>query len=112
MPAGPAELARTEAVNLALDPAAVIDPATTRRLEGDPATTRRIGPDSALLGPAPGAALRRNPLYADGTRRWPQERWAAEYGPRASGYLPQRWLDLPADSGVRRRLLLDLPETW
>jgi hypothetical protein len=71
-----------------------------------------VRPDPALLGPAPGAALRPNPLYSNGTRRWPQERWAAEYGSRASGYLPERWLDLPADSAVRRRLLLDLPEAW
>jgi SAM-dependent methyltransferase len=102
-PADRAALAGTEAVNLALDPVAAVT---------DPATTRRVRPDPALLGPAPGAALRPNPLYSNGTRRWPQERWAAEYGSRVSGYLPERWLDLPADSAVRRRLLLDLPEAW
>jgi SAM-dependent methyltransferase len=88
-----AELAATEALGLALDTGAVTS-------------------DPALLGPAPGAALRRNPLYAEGVRRWPQERWAAEYGPRAAAYLPERWTDLPAGSAVRRRLLLDLPEAW
>jgi SAM-dependent methyltransferase len=86
-------LAATEAVGLALDAGA-------------------SAPDPALLGPAPGTALRRNPLYRNGSRRWPQERWAAEYGPRAETYLPERWTDLPTDVAVRRRLLLDLPEAW
>ncbi len=93
VPADPPALAATEAVNLALDAAA-------------------SPPQPALLGPAPGVPLHRNPLYADGTRRWPQERWAAEYGPRAAAYLPQRWTELPADGAARRRLLLDLPEAW
>jgi SAM-dependent methyltransferase len=92
-PATADALAATEALGLALDDAAA--------------------PDPALLGPAPGAVLRRNPLYADGVRHWPQERWAVEYGPRAAAYLPERWTDdLPADSAVLRRLLLDLPEAW
>ena len=81
----------TEAVNLALDSAA---------------------PDPALLAPQPGAGLRPNPLYADGVRRWPGERWAAEYGPRAQAYLPEHWTDLPPAEAVRRRLFLDLPEAW
>ncbi len=92
-PADAAALAATEALGLALD-------------------TGAAPPDPALLGPAPGAALRRNPLYADGVRRWPHERWAAEYGPRAATYLPERWADLPAAEAARRRLLLDLPEAW
>lgn len=92
-PAGAAALARTEAVTLALD-------------------TGAAAPDPALLGPAPSAALRRNPLYVDDVRRWPGERWAAEYGPRAAEYLPPRWKDLPRADAVRRRLLVDLPEAW
>ncbi len=52
-----------------------------------------------------------NPLYQGGLLTWPNERYAAEYGPR-SGYLPERWPDpLPADA-ARRRLLVDLPEQW
>ena len=39
-------------------------------------------------------------------------RWAAEYGPRAETYLPERWTDLPPDDAVHRRLVLDLPEAW
>lgn len=69
-------------------------------------------PDPALLTPPPGAVLRRNPLYVDGVRTWPHERWAAEYGPRASTYLPERWTEPPVEEAVRRRLLLDLPEAW
>lgn len=83
----------TEAVNLALD-------------TGDAA------PAPALLGPAPGVPLQPNPLYADGLRRWPGDRWAAEYGPRAETYLPERWTDLPAAEAARLRLRLDLPEAW
>ena len=92
-PADAVDLEATEAVNLALDHT------------GAP-------PDPALLAPAPGVALRRNPLYADGPRRWPGDRWSAEYGPRASTYLPERWADLPAADAARRRLLVDLPEAW
>ena len=94
--AGPG-LDATEAVNLALDLASA-------------------PPDPALLGPAAGVPLRPNPLYGDpagdGARRWPGDRWAAEYGARAATYLPERRTDPPADSAVRRRLLLDLPESW
>jgi SAM-dependent methyltransferase len=88
-----AALAATEAVNLALD--------------GSDAP-----PEPALLAPSTGAVLAPNPLYADGGRRWPGDRWAAEYGRRASTYLPERWTELPLEDAVRRRLLLDLPEAW
>lgn len=78
------------------------------------------GPASpGVLGlPPAGSALRRNPLYADGTRiAWPSERYALEYGPRAT-YRPTT--DAPAaaalDPGTReharRRELVDLPERW
>ncbi len=75
-------------------------------------------PDPTLLGPAAGVPLRPNPLYVDGVRRWPHERWAAEYGPRAATYLPERWdggVHHAAGGGnhaVRTRLLLDLPGAW
>jgi SAM-dependent methyltransferase len=72
----------------------------------------RAGGDPTLLGPPAGAPLRPNPLYVDGVRTWPHERWAQEYGPRAATYLPERWTDLPEADAVRRRLLLDLPEEW
>ena len=52
-----------------------------------------------------------NPLYEGGELRWPSERYAQEYGPRAD-YLPERWPEsLPPDA-ARRRLLVDLPERW
>lgn len=63
------------------------------------------GPDLGV----PAGPVRANPLYVDGVRTWPSERWAQEYA-RAADYLPQRWADLP--DAVRRRLLLDLPERW
>ncbi|RKN47933.1 class I SAM-dependent methyltransferase [Micromonospora endolithica] len=91
--ADPAALARTEAVGLARDAAAA------------PA-------DPALLRPAPASPLRPNPLYTDGVRRWPDPRWAAEYGERAAAYLPERWPATPGPDAPRRRLLLDLPERW
>lgn len=96
-PAEPAELAGTEALGLAFDD------------DAEP-------PDLTLLGPAPGTALRSNPLYGTvdepRARCWPHERWAAEYGPHAATYLPERWESLPMPEAVRRRLLLDLPERW
>ncbi|MGN9809960.1 class I SAM-dependent methyltransferase [Micromonospora sp. BQ11] len=92
-PATGAALAATEALGLARDGAAA-------------------PPDPALLLPAGCAPLRRNPLYVDGDRAWPDDRWAAEYGRRAATYLPPRWPDPPRPDAVRRRLLLDLPERW
>lgn len=95
--AKPTVMEGTEALGLALDGAA------------EP-------PDLALLGPAPGARLRPNPLYSTADRPrvrcWPHERWAAEYGPRTATYLPEHWEPLPVPEAVRRRLLLDLPEHW
>jgi SAM-dependent methyltransferase len=63
------------------------------------------GPDLAQ----PTGPLRPNPLYVDGRRTWPSERWAQEYA-RAADYLPERWTEV--DDPVRRRMLLDLPERW
>ncbi|MCW2606430.1 MAG: Methyltransferase type 11 [Frankiales bacterium] len=58
------------------------------------------GPDlSQPVGP-----VRPNPLYVDGVRTWPSERWAQEYA-RAAEYLPERFADGP-------RSHLDLPERW
>jgi SAM-dependent methyltransferase len=69
-------------------------------------------PDPALLDPVPDAVLRPNPLYVGAVRRWPNDVWGAEYGPRAATYLPERWPDpLPADA-TARRLVVDLPERW
>ncbi len=100
-PAPPGELGGTEAVGLALDEAG-------------------LPPQPALAQPPPSLTLRPNPLYVDGHRRWPDERWAAEYGDRAGAYLPERWADRPRPAGpgfagpdpVRHRLLVDLPERW
>ena len=75
-----------------------------------------------LAMPAPGAALRRNPLYEDGLIAWPSPRYQTEYGPLAS--YPDRAegpLDAvaPFPGGepalerlVRRRILVDLPDKW
>ncbi len=69
-----------------------------------------------LMQPAPHdlgepvGRLRLNPLYRDGARVWPSERYAQEYGPR-SDYLPARAEPLPPDA-ARRRVLVDLPERW
>ena len=71
-----------------------------------------------LALPPEGAVLRRNPLYdATGGLRWPSERYAGEYGPRAT-YPPrsdaptQAILDDATREAARRRELLDLPERW
>lgn len=58
------------------------------------------GPDLAQpVGP-----VRQNPLYVDGVRTWPSERWAQEYA-RAAEYLPPSFAPGP-------RSHLDLPESW
>ena len=58
------------------------------------------GPDLARpVGP-----VRPNPLYVDGVRTWPSERWAQEYA-RAAEYLPSAFAPGP-------RSHLDLPEQW
>jgi hypothetical protein len=95
-------------------------------LQGTEAFAVAEGPGLAspqpLLGgvavPPPGAALRRNPLYADnGALRFPSERYAREYGGRAT-YRPvsdapaQASLDASTAHWARSRELLHLPERW
>jgi SAM-dependent methyltransferase len=71
-----------------------------------------------LALPQEGAALRRNPLYdAAGRIAWPSERYATEYGPRATYPMttdtPDRAIMGDATrEQARRRELLDLPERW
>ncbi|MDN3568792.1 class I SAM-dependent methyltransferase [Paeniroseomonas aquatica] len=74
---------------------------------------------SGLLGlPPVGTLLRRNPLYGAGGRiAWPSERYAREYGPRATypavSAVPD-WVafDATTAAAARRRELVDLPEGW
>lgn len=76
-------------------------------------------PVAGRLGtPGEGARLRRNPLYdAAGNRRWPSERYGAEYGPRATypeATAAPATATLTADTlpALRRRELVHLPERW
>ncbi|MDD7916424.1 class I SAM-dependent methyltransferase [Actinomycetospora callitridis] len=93
-PAEPGALRATEAVALALDRA------------GAP-------PRPDLLGPAPGAELHPNPLYRGGVRRWPNPRWADEYGDRVAAYLPEHVpVGMGRDEAARRRVLVELPDRW
>jgi SAM-dependent methyltransferase len=84
---------------------------------GLPAAPRPV--EGLLALPPPGAPLRRNPLYgADGRLAWPSERYAREYGPRATypaaTDAPERAVLAGAALAerARRRELLDLPERW
>lgn len=81
-----------------------------------------LGLPRAIIGllalPPEGAALRRNPLYdASGRIAWPSERYAREYGARAT-YPPgtdapeRAVLDIATQDAARRRELLALPERW
>ena len=86
------------------------------------ATGPGLAPSRPVVGllalPPPGAALRRNPLYgADHRIAWPSERYAREYGPRAtypaaSDAPAHATLDATTEAPARRRELLDLPERW
>ena len=92
-------------------------------LAGAPAVAMATGGapravQGGLAMPAPGAALRRNPLYDGAAIRWPSERYAQEYGPLAT--YPER-TDAPAaavagdpgaEAWTRRRVLVDLPASW
>ena len=72
----------------------------------------------ALTVPPEAAMLRRNPLYdTAGIIRWPSERYAAEYAPRATD--PARTTcpetapcGAAAMEWALRRELVDLPERW
>lgn len=71
----------------------------------------------ALALPPEGAPLRRNPLYRSGEIAWPSERYAREYGPRATyparATCPERAVAGAATADwAMRRELLDLPERW
>ncbi|NOG72236.1 bifunctional 2-polyprenyl-6-hydroxyphenol methylase/3-demethylubiquinol 3-O-methyltransferase UbiG [Roseicella sp. DB1501] len=85
------------------------------------ATGPGIGPARPVAGklslPPHGTALRRNPLLRDGTITWPSDRYAEEYGPRATyspaSDAPERTLASDETVGwVLRRELLDLPDRW
>jgi len=71
-----------------------------------------------LALPPEGATLRRNPLYDEtGRIAWPSERYAREYGPRAtypaaSSAPSEARLEPATAEAARRRELLDLPERW
>jgi 2-polyprenyl-3-methyl-5-hydroxy-6-metoxy-1,4-benzoquinol methylase len=71
-----------------------------------------------LALPRPGTVLRRNPLYDEAGRiAWPSERYAREYGPRATyppgTAQPEIAVLAPATAeAARRRELIDLPERW
>lgn len=75
---------------------------------------RRVG---ALTLPCDGAPVRRNPLLGANGPAWPSERYAAEYGARAtfrpdvsvpdSVLMTSRWTEAAA-----RRELVELPERW
>ena len=73
---------------------------------------------NGLALPPSNAVLRRNPLYGgDGRICWPSQRYAQEYGPRATY---REYTDVPTEvvmapawaDAARRRELLDLPERW
>ncbi len=70
-----------------------------------------------LTIPAAGTLLRRNPLYEDGVIRWPSDRYACEYGERATFPERTRWparvfCEDATREAVLRRELVDLPERW
>ena len=85
--------------------------------EGDHLDVARPATGPLCL-PAEGRVLRRNPVYdAEGRVAWPSERYAREYGPRAT-YPEQSNCSLTevlcagnAERALRRELV-DLPECW
>ena len=100
-PAAPDALRGAEAFSVVAGPGLVVGRAVT----------------GALALPPDGVALRRNPLYQGGRIAWPSERYAREYGPRAtypaSPTGPERARAGAATAEwAMRRELLDLPERW
>ena len=100
-------------------------PASAAALAAAPAISiaANAGPPRPVLGalalPQPGVPLRRNPLYQAGEIRWPSDRYAAEYGPLVTYPLrtdaPETAIagtDPATDALARRRVLLDLPQSW
>ncbi len=100
-------------------------PGAAAAIAGAPAVAMAagVGAPRPVLGglavPPPGAKLRRNPLYASATIRWPSERYEREYGPlvtypmHAEG--PEYAVagtDPATDHLARTRELLDLPASW
>lgn len=92
---------------------------------GDAGTTEAFGviegaftfSAGPLSVPPAGALLRRNPLCVNGAPAWPSERYAAEYGERATyacaAGIPEATAMAPEWSdAARRRELVDLPERW
>ena len=96
-------------------PAVALDGVEALALAGG--TPARAISDGLALPPY-GTSLCRTPLYDDGgVVRWPSERYAREYGPRATFAL-RTSCPAVAVSGrdvedwARRRELVDLPERW
>ena len=100
-------------------------PGTAEAVAGAPAVALATGAaapravSGGLAMPPPGAALRRNPLYAGPDIHWPSERYQKEYGPLATYPMhadaPARAVagaDAAIDGLARRRVLLDLPQQW
>lgn len=114
-----AELTRAAVERRAPRPAA---PATLRGAEAfSIAAGPGLAPTQAVTGalalPPEGTLLRRNPLYHRDRIAWPSERYAREYGPRAT-YPASPTGPEYATAGAAtaewamRRELLDLPERW
>lgn len=100
-------------------------PAPAAALRGAEAFSIVAGPGAAparavtgtLALPPDGAWLHRNPLYRDGSIAWPSDRYAREYGPRATyparPSAPERArASVETADWALRRELLDLPERW
>jgi SAM-dependent methyltransferase len=99
-------------------------PASADALAAAPAVSLAVNaPDPhpiehGLAMPPPGAPLRRNPLYEDGAISWPSPRYQQEYADLATYPLrssaPEHAVagDKALEDLVRRRVLLDLPQSW
>ncbi|WP_376099777.1 methyltransferase domain-containing protein [Roseomonas sp. CCTCC AB2023176] len=98
-------------------PAAALTGAEAFSVVAGPGASPARAVTGALAMPPQGTPLRRNPLY-DGDRiAWPSDRYAREYGPRATyparPTAPERaTADATTADWALRRELLDLPERW